>query len=179
MTKKMDQKGFSLVEGLLVIIAVALVAFVGYYVYHAQSQTNKTYSVASKVAQSTPKKSASSKSSTTVVPASDANLQVYLIKTCSSNEGAAVNAMFANKSQQTVETDNYKLEGNYAISNVNCTLTNGTQLSTEFLKYSGGNWALVVNVPTSVNCQFLTNAGFPDALKAPYCSNGVGGEGNF
>lgn len=34
-----NQQGFSLVEGLLVIIALALIVFVGYYVWHAQGQS--------------------------------------------------------------------------------------------------------------------------------------------
>jgi hypothetical protein len=36
-----NQKGFSLIEGLLILIAVTLIAFVGYYVWHAQSQSDK------------------------------------------------------------------------------------------------------------------------------------------
>jgi Tfp pilus assembly protein PilV len=34
-----NQKGFSLIEGLLVIIAITLIAFVGYYVWHTQQQS--------------------------------------------------------------------------------------------------------------------------------------------
>jgi hypothetical protein len=42
MNVRKNQTGFSLVEGLLVIIALAIVGGVGYYVYHTQQETNKT-----------------------------------------------------------------------------------------------------------------------------------------
>lgn len=45
---KLDQKGFSLIEGLLTVIAVLLVVFVGYYVWHSQQNANKTLSDADK-----------------------------------------------------------------------------------------------------------------------------------
>lgn len=51
-----SESGFSLVESLLLVIAVALVAFVGYYVWHSQKTANQTYNSASKVAQSSPVK---------------------------------------------------------------------------------------------------------------------------
>lgn len=49
--RKLNQKGFSLVEGLLVIIALALVVFVGYYVWHTQKDTNKQLDQANKTSQ--------------------------------------------------------------------------------------------------------------------------------
>lgn len=39
--KKLDIRGFALVEGLLIVIALALVTGVGYYVYHTQNEENK------------------------------------------------------------------------------------------------------------------------------------------
>lgn len=39
--KKHNQYGFGLVEGLLILIAVTLLGFVGYYVYHNQQSTDK------------------------------------------------------------------------------------------------------------------------------------------
>src|SRR4051812_49120770 len=40
---KRDQKGFAVVESMLLIIIVLLVGFIGYYVYHAKNNTNATY----------------------------------------------------------------------------------------------------------------------------------------
>jgi hypothetical protein len=56
--KKLNQRGFSVVEALLVIIVLLLIGFIGYYVWHSQHQANKTYSSAGKTAQSSPKKAA-------------------------------------------------------------------------------------------------------------------------
>jgi type II secretory pathway pseudopilin PulG len=50
---KHNQKGFSLIEGLLLVIAIALVAGVGYYVYSSNKKTNESLNNASKVSQST------------------------------------------------------------------------------------------------------------------------------
>lgn len=55
--KKHLQKGFSAVEGLLTIIALALVVFVGYYVWHTQKQTDKTLNTALQTSQNTVNKS--------------------------------------------------------------------------------------------------------------------------
>lgn len=49
-----DEAGFSAVEGLLVLIIVLLVGFIGYYVWHTNKQANSSYNSASKVAESTP-----------------------------------------------------------------------------------------------------------------------------
>lgn len=38
---KMNQKGFSLIEGLLIVIALSLVGFVGFYVYNANKDEKK------------------------------------------------------------------------------------------------------------------------------------------
>lgn len=46
---KKDERGFSLVEGLLIIIALALVVFVGYYVWHNQKNTKASNTSANAV----------------------------------------------------------------------------------------------------------------------------------
>ncbi|HXR49856.1 MAG TPA: hypothetical protein VN778_02415 [Verrucomicrobiae bacterium] len=53
MKKSLSQKGFTLVEGLLIIIALVLVVFVGYYVWHNQKSTNKTVNMTSQNAHKT------------------------------------------------------------------------------------------------------------------------------
>ena len=55
--KKLDQKGFSAIEALLMVIILLLIGFIGYYVWHSQHETNKTYSSAAKTAQSSPPRS--------------------------------------------------------------------------------------------------------------------------
>jgi len=50
---KRFQQGFGLIEALLLVIAVALVIFVGYYVWHTQKQTNTTLNNATVTSQKT------------------------------------------------------------------------------------------------------------------------------
>lgn len=173
MTKSLNQKAFTVVEGLLTIIALSLIVFIGYYVYNTGKKTDETYSQASHSANSTPSKKLPKDKNKNQTVANDVSLQSYLVKTCSSGDRAAIDAMFANKATQTTDTDNYMIEGNYAISNVSCKLANGGELYTEFAKFSSGQWDLVVKGATSVSCDFLTKQGFPDKLKAAYCQNTV------
>jgi len=61
---KTTQKGFSVIEGLLVTIIVLLVAFIGYYVYHSQKQTDKTLNSAASTNQTASSSSGSSSEKT-------------------------------------------------------------------------------------------------------------------
>jgi type II secretory pathway pseudopilin PulG len=50
---KKNQKGFSLIEGLLIVIIVGLVGGIGWYVWNTNNQTNSSLKSANKVAEST------------------------------------------------------------------------------------------------------------------------------
>ncbi len=165
--RKLNQKGFGLIEGLLILIVILLVGFIGYYVYNAQQTSNEDQEIAAKSTITTKDKSAKVASS----GSDETALKAFLLETCSSADSSAINAVFKNQATQNVETDSMYLEGKYAVVNVKCTLSNGTELSTLFLKNSSDNWELLVKEPVGISCEFLTGAGFPDALKAPYCQN--------
>jgi len=167
-----NQNGFGAIEVLLSLIFVLLAVFVGYYAYHSQHNTTPNKTASSTTATTTKPKVTTSSPSTPVATASQANLQVFMIKTCGSANGAAINALFANTASQNVDTDNVLINGNYAVANVACTLDTGTTLGTEYMKFSSGAWDLVVKTATEVSCDFLTQQGFPDNLKANVCSNG-------
>lgn len=47
-----DQKGFSAVEAVLVIVIVGAIGFVGWYVYHSLRTTNNAYNAATKTSNS-------------------------------------------------------------------------------------------------------------------------------
>jgi hypothetical protein len=47
-----NQKGFSAVEGLLVLVIIGLVVFIGWYVWHSKNATDKTLSSANKASTS-------------------------------------------------------------------------------------------------------------------------------
>lgn len=51
---KRGQKGFSTVEGLLVLIIILLIGFIGYYVYHTSKNANATYNSAAQTSASSP-----------------------------------------------------------------------------------------------------------------------------
>lgn len=167
MKKVSDERGFGAVEVLLTIIAIALVVFVGFYVMNANKKTDSSSSDGSKTSTVQPT------TNTAAVKPTQANLKAYLLKTCAPDNAANINAVFENQANQTAETDSFKLEGNYAIVNTDCTLADSTKLTTEFAKFSDEKWDLVVKQATSVSCDFLTNQGFPEALRAPYCQNGM------
>jgi len=50
---KKTQSGFALVEGLLIILILAIIGFGGYYVWHAQKDTNKTLDTATATSNKT------------------------------------------------------------------------------------------------------------------------------
>jgi hypothetical protein len=72
--KTKSQAGFTLVEGLLLLIAIALVVFVGFYVYNANRNTDK---LVSKGAASTPK-SASSTPAQRYLPIKELGIKIPL-----------------------------------------------------------------------------------------------------
>lgn len=173
---KNSQKGFGLIEGLLIIIAVTLIAFVGYYVYHSQQKSDQTLNQATTASQSSPAESSAPLSAAD----KEAALQAYLLKTCSSDSSDDIKAVFKNQANQTVDTDNVQIDGNYAIVNISsCKLADGTDLTTLLLKNTGTNWKLVHSEASGISCDYLTSQGFPEKLRAPYCQNQGAGEGDF
>jgi prepilin-type N-terminal cleavage/methylation domain-containing protein len=51
---KSGQKGFTVIETLLVLILISIIGFTGYYVWHTQKNTNSSYNNAAKSNSSTP-----------------------------------------------------------------------------------------------------------------------------
>lgn len=68
---KSGQKGFTVVEALLLLILLAIMGFTGYYVWHSQKQTNNSLNAASNTKLAAPAKksiaSGTSKSSNMIV----------------------------------------------------------------------------------------------------------------
>ncbi len=70
---KDNRQGFAVVETLLVVIIIALIGFVGWYVYHAMKNTNNAYNSATKTSSSkTPKFGTKNKSTASSTKAPDA-----------------------------------------------------------------------------------------------------------
>jgi cytoskeletal protein RodZ len=51
--KTKNQKGFALIEGIAIFAIVAMIGFVGWYVYHAKNNTDKSYSGTDTVSNNT------------------------------------------------------------------------------------------------------------------------------
>jgi len=63
---KRNQKGFAVIETLLILVIVAMIAGVGCYVWHTNRQTKATLDAASKSAASTPPKTSKKSSDSTI-----------------------------------------------------------------------------------------------------------------
>ncbi|MDB5163622.1 MAG: hypothetical protein JWS12_239 [Candidatus Saccharibacteria bacterium] len=68
--KKINQKGFSAVEGLLILVIVSVIGFIGWYVWNSNKKTTTSYNnaAATNQAASTTKKSTSAASETAAKP---------------------------------------------------------------------------------------------------------------
>lgn len=91
---KDDQRGFSAIETALVVVIVALIGFVGWYVYHSKQKSDDALNAAASTSQNASpafKKStkAAGSTSTTSSSASTSSLQTDLNSaTSSSNAGS-------------------------------------------------------------------------------------------
>jgi type II secretory pathway pseudopilin PulG len=70
---KKTQNGFSVIEGLLIVVIVSMLAAVGWYVWHSQKQVDKTYS-------QTANSSAVTKSKTSTILSPTDNTKYFVIK---------------------------------------------------------------------------------------------------
>ncbi|HEX7633488.1 MAG TPA: prepilin-type N-terminal cleavage/methylation domain-containing protein [Candidatus Saccharimonadales bacterium] len=175
MTKKMNQKGFSLIEGLLVIIALALVIFVGYYVYHSQKQTDKTYSTAAKDAQSGPSKSSPSTKSASKLITYDPIIEIRAAGDVSQLKGAPQSfkdfmsgQITASLSEATDEncgstffSVNKIYDSSYAMGGVGQKDCGGAQAVWALYQ---GNWEKVYVGQQAVSCDVINKYKVPKVL---------------
>ena len=61
--QRLNQKGFTAIEGLLILVILAIVGGTGYFIYHSNQKTSDTLSSSAKIAQSSPSKITKKKSS--------------------------------------------------------------------------------------------------------------------
>jgi Tfp pilus assembly protein PilV len=65
--QKANQKGFSIVEALLILVVLGLLGFTGWFVYHAKQSSDKSYSTAANSVSSSTTKQAKAQHGTKVV----------------------------------------------------------------------------------------------------------------
>lgn len=68
MNQNSKQRGFAAVEALLIAVIIAMLGGIGYYVYHAQKQTDKNLNVANNEKFATPAKKSSKKTTKQTTP---------------------------------------------------------------------------------------------------------------
>lgn len=79
--KKVSRKGFSTIEAVLVLIIIAIVGFVIWYVFHTKNTTNNIYGNAANTSSQTPAQSSTNNSTSTkpiIQTKTDATLGKYL-----------------------------------------------------------------------------------------------------
>lgn len=175
MFKKLGSKGFTALEVILIVILLSGISAAGYFVYKNSDKDKET-----KASKNTVQVDKQQQKESVSTAQKEAELKDYLINLCHEDQvyTIRVDQLFDNRANQTVETDNLMTEGNYAIVNYtdSCTLANQNVLNTLFLKYSN-KWSLVVDKPVGVDCDFLSQKGFPKDLRVPYCQNTMLPEG--
>lgn len=77
---KDNRQGFALVESLLIVVIIALISFVGWYVYHAMKNTNNTYNSATKTSNSNSPKFGTKKSTASSTKTSNATSSWTAVK---------------------------------------------------------------------------------------------------
>jgi Tfp pilus assembly protein PilV len=112
---KLNSKAFTVVEGLLAVIAISLVSFVGYYVYHAQTTATSTYQASTSVAASNTARHTKAQSSTPPVDpilysdgdgtaydiavlatnADERQIAAAIAKTCTASDAKSTDHVFA------------------------------------------------------------------------------------
>lgn len=100
-----NQSGFSIVEGLLIFIIIALVGFIGYYVWHASSKTKSTYDSVAKTASSSNQES-SKKSGSDVITIKDAGGTVTPV-TSNTTSGSTTKTTTSSSAQPKQQTQTY------------------------------------------------------------------------
>lgn len=190
---KSNQKGFSVVEGLLIVVLIGLIGFVGWYVWKSQTKksvdttgssnnivnTKKT----SQVATETPEDDyinviQADTSMTNVSPAKiaktadQAKILQALHETCTDKNMSSVTVSYL----VFAGGDNFKQSGNYAELNVSrCDpkTTNrddipGSGAATYLRKDSSGNWKLDFATQMGVFCANVDGKGYPASI-IPSC----------
>lgn len=145
---KSSQKGFSVIEGLLLLVILGLLGFVGWYVYTSSNQTKETLNAADKSTSQSAQTETKAKSQPIeqdlIIKAVAADCEAYLGNTASD--------ISVGKQQST-----------YAVVTLKCgNEKDGTPTSRAYLKKVNETWTIVVRGSgTPTTSEDLKPFGFP------------------
>jgi hypothetical protein len=163
---KKNQEGFSVVEGLLIVVIVGMLGGVGWYVWHSQQQVDKTYSQTSNSSVAPKKVSAQPKTQSTspapVVPVEEVSSSTF--SKIPADLQAAIISVFKKEVPNCVKADGQINDSPDKRVDYDTLGFAGTGIGC----YGGGSWGIFAKV--SGNWQFLakTQFGFDCSLLNQY-----------
>lgn len=163
------QKGFALVEGLLITLILVIIGFGGYYVWNTQKNTDKTNADTLKASQSTPAVSAVNKSN------SEAELVAEAIGNDCAKIDPSVNkgALISKLNDTFTGSDQFFVaDSGYARASGFCDVSGEGGGGAYFLKKTSGAWKIMFKTQQALTCSQVDGQGWPSSVVAQcYDSN--------
>lgn len=156
------QKGFTLVETLLVVLILAVVGFGGYYVWNNQTKKDNSASTGLNTSQSKPATKQPSLTSDTELIASVIANKCHEMD--SSITASKVKAVLLNN--YTSSDSSLLISGNYASAPGTCAEASDQAAGgfADLLKKNDGKWSIVYQGQSEPDCNDFDNQGWPTEI---------------
>lgn len=163
------QKGFAVLESLLILVIIAIIGGIGWYAVHTKHQTDKILSQADKISQTTPVNKTPSSTPAAKSPSSDAELIATAIADKCLESYPNINKTNLEK----ILLDNFSgsdstlvLHGNYARAGSTCDDTNNGQGGGfgSWLMKENSNWKVAFNGQQPPDCSSVDGQGWPSDI---------------
>jgi competence protein ComGC len=186
--RKLNNKGFTLVESLLILIAITLIGFVGYYVWHTKNQADSNLTTSSStVPKRASKQSISKEQKYVQAIQEDGSIKTLAPSAIAetTDQRGVLNALYerCRAAGANYVVVNHKVfnpggpglyiqNGGYAIINTSCNdkaatsvdELGGSGASTYLHKTSAYKWVVDAATQSQVMCSDVDHKGYPTAL---------------
>lgn len=155
-------RGFAALEGLLILIIIAIISGTGYFVWHSKQQTDKALNDAAKSSQSTSQ-----------IKSKEDSSDINLIATAIVDKCISMNSSTSASSLKDALLEHYKneksslkLSGNYAKAGASCEASSGGLMGgfTALLKKTNEKWDVVFQGQQSPDCEAVDNKDWPTSV---------------